>query len=179
MLLFDRGDGTTGKRYGADLKAGDPLSGVTGRFINYFGVPEISPSEQFNVGKNSEVLPEKAGAVIDSADVCRYMVLEQTVVNSWTQLEYKGRTYAVDNKFKLANFIKEIPTRTYVIVSYDRDVVTLYIVAQETYPDQEGIDEINSQHTNRNRLVLRNGVVLVGTEKGFFTLQGEQVVERF
>lgn len=179
MLLFDRGDGVTGKRYGADLKAGDPLSGVTGRFINYFGVPEISPSEQFNVGKNSEVLPEQAPALIDSADVCRYMVLEQTVVNSWTQLEYQGHTYAVDNKFKLANFIKDIPTRTYVIVSYDRDVVTLYIVAQETYPDQEDIDAINSQRTNQNRLVLRNGVVLVETEKGFFTLQGEQVVEGF
>lgn len=175
MLLFDRGDGITGKRYGADLKAGDPLSGVVGRYINYYGVPEISPTEQFRVGKNSEVLPEQAGTAIDSADVCRYMVLDSAVVNSWTELSYKGRTYAVQNKFNLPSFIKEVPTRTYVIVSYDRDIVTLYIVKQETYPDPQGVETVGGR-TIKNRLVERNSIIYVETEKGLYTLQGEKVL---
>ena len=173
MLLFDRGDGITGKRYGADVKAGDPLSGVVGRFVNYYGVPEISPTEQFKIGTNTEVLPEQAGAVIDSADVCRYMVLDSAVVNGWTDLTYKGKHYAVENKFHLSTFDKDIPTRTYVIVSYDHDVVTLYIIKQERY-SSEGIEELESGR--KARLIMREGVVIVQTEEGLYTLQGEKIL---
>lgn len=173
MLLFDRGDGTTGKRYGADVKAGDPLSGVVGRFINYYGVPEISPTEQFKVGKNAEVLPEQAGAVIDSADVCRYLLLENAIVNGWTELTYKGKTYAVSNKFNLSSFDTGTPTRTYVIVSYDHDIVTLYIVKQEAAT--QALDE-TEETTRKARLILREGVVVVQTEEGYYTLQGEKIL---
>jgi hypothetical protein len=177
MLLFDRGDGVTGKRYGANLKAGDPLSGVVGRFINYFGVPEISPTEQFRVGTNSEVLPEQAGVSIDSADVCRYMVLDSAVVNGWTELVYKGKTYAVENKFKLASFITGVPTRTCVMVSYDYSVVTLYIVKQDTYSELQGLDTIGNQPSAfKNRIIERNGILYVETEQGLYTLQGEKVI---
>ena len=177
MLLFDRGDGVTGKRYGANLKAGDPLFGVVGRFINYFGVPEISPTEQFRVGTNSEVLPEQAGVSIDSADVCRYMVLDSAVVNGWTELVYKGKTYAVENKFKLASFITGVPTRTCVMVSYDYSVVTLYIVKQDTYSEPQGLDTIGNQPSAfKNRIIERNGILYVETEQGLYTLQGEKVI---
>jgi hypothetical protein len=173
MLLFDRGDGVTGKRYGADVKAGDPLSGVVGRFINYYGVPEITPTASFKVGINGEVLPEEAGTRIDSADVCRYVVLDSAVVNSWSELTYKGKSYAVANKFNLSYFDKDIPTRTYVIVSYDYNIVTLYIVKQERYTPQgmDAIDDATQPH-----LILREGVVLVQTENGLYTLQGEKVL---
>ncbi len=173
MLLFDRGDGATGKRYGADVKAGDPLSGVTGRFINYYGVLEIAPTEQFKIGTNTEVLPEQAEAIIDSADVCRYMVLDSAVVNGWTDLTYKGKHYAVENKFHLPGFDKDIPTRTYVIVSYDHDVVTLYIIKQERY-SSEGIEDLESGR--KARLIMREGVVIVQTEEGNYTLQGEKIL---
>ena len=177
MLLFDRGDGVTGKRYGANLKAGDPLSGVVGRFINYFGVPEISPTEQFRVGTNSEVLPEQAGVSIDSADVCRYMVLDSAVVNGWTELVYKGKTYAVENKFKLASFITGVQTRTCVMVSYDYSVVTLYIVKQDTYSEPQGLDTIGNQPSAfKNRIIERNGILYVETGQGLYTLQGEKVI---
>lgn len=173
MLLFDHGDGVTGKRYGADVKAGDPLSEVTGRFINYYGVPEISPSKQFKTGANTEIAPEPAPDIIDSADVCRYIVLENAVVNGWTELTYKGRTYAVDNKFKLSNFIKDVPTRTDVIVSYDRDTVTLYIVKQEL---ALGVENTESRQPDcRRKVTMHNGIVLIETESGRFTLQGEKV----
>lgn len=172
MLLFDRGDGVTGKRYGADLKAGDPLSGVTGRFINYFGVPEISPTEQFRIGTNGEVLPEEAPAVIDSADVCRYLVLDGAIVNGWTGLTYKGKDYAVENKFHLASFDTGVPTRTYVIVSYDHDVVTLYIIRQEPYALQ-GMESVDA--AAKARLILRHGVPVVETVNGLFTLDGKSI----
>ena len=173
MLLFDRGDGATGKRYGADVKAGDPLSGVTGRFINYFGVPEISPSEQFNIGKNQEVLPEQAGASIDSADVCRYMQLDSVIVTGWTTLTYKGKEYAYENKFNLPNLDKNSYTRITAIVSYDHDVVTLYIVSQEQYT-QEGLNATQAKRQPA-RLVMRDGVVFVETDAGTYTLQGEKI----
>ena len=171
MLLFDRGNGETGKRYGADLKSGDPLSGVTGRFINYFGVPEISPSEPFKAGKNTEVEPEAAPALIDSADVCRYIVIENAVVHG-DRLEANGHSYAVTNKFNLPSFIEQVPTRTTCIVSYDHDAVTLYIVSQEQ--TGEGIESASGQSV-RGRLVLRDGVVLVETAQGLYGLQGEKV----
>lgn len=171
MLLFDRGNGETGKRYGANLKSGDRLSGVTGRFINYFGVPEISPSAQFNVVQNMEVLPEEAGAVIDSTDVCRFMVLENAVVNSWTSLTYNGNEYAVENKFRLASFVTGVPTSTYVIVSYDHDVVTLYIIKQET---ATVLDESTAE-SSQPRLVVRDGIVVVETGDGMYSLQGEKI----
>ena len=172
MLLFDRGDGVTGKRYGADVKAGDPLSGVVGRFMNYFGVPELSPTEPFRIGMNEEVLPEKAPESIDSIEVCRYLVLDSAVVNGWTELSYKGKKYAVENKFRLSSFVQDVPTRTYVIVSYDYDVVTLYIIRQERYAPQ-GIGQVEDER--ENRLVVRDGVVVVQTEEGCYTLQGEKI----
>lgn len=174
MLLFDRGDGVTGKRYGADVKAGDPLSGVVGRFMNYYGVPELSPTEQFRIGANGEALPEPAPQRIDSVDVCRYLVLDNAVVNGWTELSYNGKTYAMSNKFRLASFIEDVPTRTYVIVSYDYDVVTLYVVRQELNEPSD----VNYQLSegNQNRLVWRDGVVVVETPNGYYTLQGEKIL---
>ena len=174
MLLFDRGDGTTGKRYGADLKAGDPLSGVTGRFINYFGVPEISPSEQFHVGTRQDVDPEPAPAVIDSADVCRYLVLDSAVVNGWTSLTYRGQEYAVTNKFNLSSFDVGVPTRTSVIVSYDHDVVTLYIVSQERYTGQ-GIEEVTGYGVPVTEKLLRDGVLLIERNGRLYTATGAEV----
>ena len=175
MLLFDRGDGITGKRYGQNLKSGDPLSGVTGRYINYYGVPEISPSEQFDIGTNTEIEPEQAPQIIDSTDVCRYLVLDNTVVNGWADLTYNGRTYALSNKFNLSSYIKNVPTRTTVIVSYDHDVVTLYIVAQETQPIPDEIEDICIKQAQQNRVILHNGLLYVKTENGLYTLTGERL----
>ena len=172
MLLFDRANGATGKRYGADVKAGHPLTGVTGRFINYFGVPEVSPTAQFKIGQQREVLPEEAPESIDSIDVCRYLLLDSAVVNSMADLTYKGKTYAVENKFNVSSFISGVPTKTTVIVSYDHDIVTLYIVDQESYP--QGLDAVKS--TRQGRLVLRDGVVVVETESGIYSLQGEKIL---
>ena len=172
MLIFDRGNGATGKPYGQGLKAGDPLSGVTGRMLNYYGVPELSPTATFSVGINTEVLPEPAGLVIDSADVCRYLRLDSAVV-SGSSLTYRGHSYAITNKFNLPDFIEQKSTCVTCIVSYDWDVVTLYIVSQTEYP----ATSLDSRMVgNRSaRLVMHNGVVYVETEGGIYTLTGEKL----
>lgn len=173
MLLFDRGDGETGKRYAADTKAGDVLSGVSGRFVNYFGVPEISLMAQFDTDSHVTVEPEPAGDVIDSADVCRYIKMEPVTVNDWTTLNYNGRPYAYANKFDLANISKGVESTITAIVSYDRDVVTLYIVSQDYY-DPQGIEE-QSITNHQSTIIHLNGVLLVHTPHGLYTLQGQEV----
>ncbi len=171
MLLFDRGDGQTGKRYGANVKAGDQLSGITGRFINYFGVPEITPTEQFNIGKNIAVQPELTDAAIDSADVCRYLYLDSVRVTGKTTLTYKDRAYAWDNRFNIGKPVENEWCAMEVIVSYDRDVLTLYPVRQELYP-ATGISLPDAAAPAR--VILRDAALIVITPQGEYTITGQK-----
>ena len=98
--------------------------------------------------------------------------MDSVVVNNWTELTYNGRTYAVDNKFNLPSFDTGVRTRAFVIVSWDRDVLTLYLIKQERY-STEGLDSATEQ--SGRRLVIRNGIVEVETENGRYTLQGEKI----
>jgi hypothetical protein len=61
-----------------------------------------------------------------------------------------------------------------VIVSYDYDVVTLYVVRQELNEPSD----VNYQLSEgtQNRLVWRDGVVVVETPNGYYTLQGEKIL---
>ena len=167
MLIFNRGT------EGQDVEKGHTLSNVIGRYINYFGVPEVSPSEDFSFNKYQtvEVLPENAPNIIDSVDVCRYLVLENAVITGNTSLTYNGQTYIIDNKFNVS-LIKNVPRRTEVIVSYDYDVLTLYIIKQEQVT---GIDAQKQQEQNAH-LIMRDGIVVVETESGLYTLQGEKIL---
>ena len=174
MLIFDRGNGETGKPYGQGLKAGDVLSGVKGRMANYYGVPELSPTEAFSVGVNQEVVPEPAGAIIDSADVCRYLLLDSAVITEPSRLTYKGRSYAIENKFNLPVFIEQIPTKITCIVSYDRNVVTLYIVSQDQYSQPLGMQSL-STFRQENSVFVHNGNVLIRTAQGVFTVLGQKL----
>ena len=75
---------------------------------------------------------------------------------SGNNLTYKGQAYAVTNKFNLSGFIENIPTKITCIVSYDRDVVTLYIVSQDTYPtvgieNPTGNNKNNQNNQEENR----------------------------
>jgi len=169
MLLFDRGDGD--KRYGAKLNtSGDILSGVTGRFVNYYGVPEISLTDKFDVKKTiDDVQPEEAGAVIDSADVCKYMVLDSVRVTGKETLTYKGKTYALKNKFNIGNIIENEWCTVYAIISYDYNAVTLYIVRQEMYP---ATAVSNTHIENQPRVILRDGKLYIQTDHGEYTLTG-------
>ena len=133
MLIYDSAD-ADGKPYGQGLATGDLLTGVHGRFRNYYGVPELSPIEKWSVDtKKIECLPDSGILSLDSADVCRYIVLDSVQI-SGEQCAYRGQTYAIADKFNIGMLIENQPTRIVAIVSYDWDVLTLWIVSQTAYP---------------------------------------------
>lgn len=75
MLIWDNGN-----KYGKDLKAGAKLTGVCGRYQNYFGVPELSPTAQWKATKGESAEPESVTLPIDSADVCRLVRLRDVTI---------------------------------------------------------------------------------------------------
>lgn len=172
MLIYDNGDGETGKRYGAGLKSGDLLSGVKGRMYNYYGVPELAPSDAWEVIGTQIVQPETIGATIDSADVCRYIVLDSVVFEQGI-LIYKGQQYAVENKFNIPDFIEQKLSRVTCVVSYDWDVLTLYIVSQTEYTLPEAINKVSLD--SQAEMIMQNGMLLVHTKQGLYTLTGQLV----
>ena len=169
MLIYDNGDGETGKRYGAGLKTGDVLTGVSGRMYNYYGVPELAPSTAWEVLGTQEVQPETIGATIDSADVCRYIVLD-SVVFEQGMLIYKGQQYAVENKFNIPDFIEQKLSRVTCVVSYDWDVVTLYVVSQELLSLEQSIPQTTT--SSPPKVIMREGCLYVQRENQLYTITG-------
>lgn len=142
MLIYD-GTDTNGKPFGQGLSKGDVLTGVHGRYQNYYGVPELSPVEAWTVGSTkAECLPDSNILALDSADVCRYVVLDSVVV-SGEQCTYRGQTYALADKFNIGTLVENRPTRIEAIVSYDWNVLTLWIISQTVYPEPTALDNIS------------------------------------
>ena len=140
MLIYDGMD-TDGKPFGQGLSKGDVLTRVHGRYQNYYGVPELSPMEAWHVeSSKTECLPDSNILALDSVDVCRYVVLDSVVV-SGEQCTYRGQTYALADKFNIGTLVENKPTRIEAIVSYDWNVLTLWIISQTTYPEPTAIDD--------------------------------------
>lgn len=140
MLIYDGMD-TDGKPFGQGLSKGDVLTRVHGRYQNYYGVPELSPMEAWHVeSSKTECLPDSNILALDSADVCRYVVLDSVVV-SGEQCTYRGQTYALADKFNIGTLVENKPTRIEAIVSYDWNVLTLWIISQTAYPEPTAIDD--------------------------------------
>ena len=140
MLIYDGMD-TDGKPFGQGLSKGDVLTRVHGRYQNYYGVPELSPMEAWHVeSSKTDCLPDSNILALDSVDVCRYVLLDSVVV-SGEQCTYCGQTYALADKFNIGTLVENKPTRIEVIVSYDWNVLTLWIISQTTYPEPTAIDD--------------------------------------
>lgn len=140
MLIYDGMD-TDGKPFGQELSKGDVLTSVHGRYQNYYGVPELSPMEAWHVeSSKTECLPDSNILALDSVDVCRYVALDSVVV-SGEQCTYRGQTYALADKFNIGTLTENKPTRIEAIVSYDWNVLTLWIISQTTYPEPTAIDD--------------------------------------
>lgn len=140
MLIYDGMD-TDGKPFGQGLSKGDVLTRVHGRYQNYYGVPELSPMEAWHVeSSKTDCLPDSNILALDSVDVCRYVVLDSVVV-SGEQCTYRGQTYALADKFNIGTLVENKPTRIEAIVSYDWNVLTLWIISQTTYPEPTAIDD--------------------------------------
>ena len=141
MLIYDSGT-SDGGRYGSGLSNGDVLTGVHGRYQNYYGVPELLPNQEWKTAPKIECLPDSGILALDSADVCRYVVLDSVTLQG-ASCTYRGTTYATADKFNIGTVVEGIPTRIEAIVSYDYNVLTLWLVSQTAYPQPTAIDVVS------------------------------------
>ena len=130
MLIYDTGDGE-GKRYGAGLKQGNVLRQVVGRFRNYYGVPEVAPSEAWRVeGKSVDCQPELISQ-LDSTLVCHYVRIEDAQITEDNLLSSDGiSVVSIEDKFDMG-----MQTGSFVsvdaIVMMVWNQLQLWCVAQE------------------------------------------------
>ena len=130
MLIYDTGDGE-GKRYGAGLKQGNVLRQVVGRFRNYYGVPEIAPSQAWSVEREivdcqPELIPQ-----LDSTLVCHYVRIEDAQITEDNLLSSDGiSVVSIEDKFDMG-----MQTGSFVsvdaIVMMVWNQLQLWCVAQE------------------------------------------------
>lgn len=153
MMIYDGGDGT-GHRYGSGLKNGDVLSGVQGRFRNYFGVPEIFPSAAWNTQTGEPCLPETVMAV-DSADVCRFVRIENAEVVDGS-LTVGESTIPVVDAFNTGITEQEITTLD-AIVYISHDELQLWVVTQQT---NTAINDVNADSATGIKY-MRNGELYI------------------
>ncbi len=173
MLIYDSGT-ADGGRYGSGLSNGDVLTGVHGRYQNYYGIPELLPNQEWKTAPKIECLPDSGILSLDSADVCRYVVLDSVTLQG-ASCTYRGRTYATADKFNIGTLVEGRPTRIEAIVSYDYNVVTLWLISQTTYPEPTAIDAITdsdsaSQAPRYNLL----GIPVDATYRGIIVQPGHK-----
>lgn len=172
MLIYDNGNGAGG-RYGSGVKKGDWLTDVAGRSRNYFGVPELTPTAAFKIGSNTECLPDSNFVQLDSADVCRYVVLDSAMVVSDSSLIWKGKTYLYSDTFQYGTLTQNAPSRIEAIVSYDWNKTNLHIISQvlkgSTALEETSIkaDMPRKYIINGRVYILHNGMVYTPTGQRF------------
>jgi hypothetical protein len=174
MLIYDMGDGT-GQRYGEGLTNGHVLRQVVGRFRNYYGVPEISPTQAWKVDKDkAECLPELISTAIDSADVCRYVRIENITIDEYDMASSPliGSVKAVD-AFN-TGLLTELPTQLDAVVMWSWNELQLWCVRQEvnSYTD---IDNVTSAYpqTIQKRIINNQLIIQVGNDT--YTILGTKL----
>lgn len=182
MLLYDKGADTD--RYAKDLETGHVIKDVSGKFQNYYGVPELHMmAKPTREAQKVECLPEKMTEVADSADVCRYVVFEgvNVINNGGYEVVVGDKTLPITEKWVLP---KESNSLAYAlsnksniagIVSYDHDAVVLYPMMVSSC-EGTGIEEIqNSEIQDFKIQLLPDGrLVIVGNGR-MFDLRGVRI----
>ena len=152
LLIWDNGNA-----YGKDLKAGDKLKGVCGRYQNYFGVPELAPTAQWTVTKGEGAVPEEVTLPIDSADVCRLVRMRDVTIAGG-----KIGDVEVINAFNIEpsgghwDIVDAI-----VMISWDK--VQLWFIHQEntpTPPDPTNLVESQESRVESGK-ILRDGQIII------------------
>lgn len=145
MLIFDNGDGT-GKRYGSKVEAGDVLQGVTGKYRNYFGVPEILPTAAWTEGKAIEVLPDTV-VRIDSMDVCRYVYLDSVYIDEDGYITFGESKVGVYDEFDVGGEADVVCSlKAIVYISWNE--VELWLVEQ-IVRRQTDVQEVKTEDVRR------------------------------
>ena len=168
LLIWDNGNA-----YGKDLKSGYKLTGVCGRYQNYFGVPELAPTAQWKVTKGDEAVPEDATLPIDSADVCRFVRLQNVAISGG---KITGTDLPVVDAFDTG--IQEGKCDildAMVMISWNE--VQLWVVKQTNNPTPPDPTSIVSgqQAAISNQKVLRDGVIIIQRDGKEFDIIGKPI----
>ena len=174
MLIYDTGDGA-GKRYGAGLANGHVLRQVVGRFRNYYGVPEISPTQAWNVDKDKiACLPEEITTTIDSADVCRYVRLTDVVIdeqNIATAPQINSVT--VVDAFN-TGIITTLTTQLDAIVMWSWNALELWCVSQEV-TEETGTDNITTNNNPTIRKAIIDNQLVIYIDNDLYSILGTKL----
>lgn len=174
MLIYDTGDGA-GKRYGAGLANGHVLRQVVGRFRNYYGVPEISPTQAWNVETNKiTCLPEEITTIVDSADVCRYVRLTDVVIdeqNIATAPQINSVT--VVDAFN-TGIITTLTTQLDAIVMWSWNVLELWCVSQEV-TEEMGTDNITTNNNPTIRKAIIDNQLVIYIDNDLYSILGTKL----
>lgn len=174
MLIYDTGDGA-GKRYGAGLANGHVLRQVVGRFRNYYGVPEISPTQAWNVETNKiTCLPEEITTIVDSADVCRYVRLTDVVIdeqNIATAPQINSVT--VVDAFN-TGIITTLTTQLDAIVMWSWNALELWCVSQEV-TEETGTDNITTNNNPTIRKAIIDNQLVIYINNDLYSILGTKL----
>ena len=174
MLIYDTGDGA-GKRYGAGLANGHVLRQVVGRFRNYYGVPEISPTQAWNVETNKiTCLPEEITTIVDSADVCRYVRLTDVVIdeqNIATAPQINSVT--VVDAFN-TGIITTLTTQLDAIVMWSWNALELWCVSQEV-TEETGADNITTNNNPTIRKAIIDNQLVIYIDNDLYSILGTKL----
>jgi len=174
MLIYDTGDGA-GKRYGAGLANGHVLRQVVGRFRNYYGVPEISPTQAWNVETNKiTCLPEEITTIVDSADVCRYVRLTDVVIdeqNIATAPQINSVT--VVDAFN-TGIITTLTTQLDAIVMWSWNALELWCVSQEV-TEETGTDNITTNNNPTIRKAIIDNQLVIYIDNNLYSILGTKL----
>lgn len=168
LLIWDNGNA-----YGKDLKSGYKLTGVCGRYQNYFGVPELAPTAQWKVTKADEAVPEDKTLPIDSADVCRFVRLQGVTISDG---KIASTSLPVIDAFNTG--IQEGKCDildAMVMISWNE--VQLWVVKQTNNPTPPDPTNIVSgqQAAISNQKVLRDGVIIIQRDGKEFDIIGKPI----
>ena len=167
ILLFDN------NHYAQDRKNGDILSGVVGKFKNYYGNPDINLTIQFSYKSGNAVLPERQTQMPDSVDVCKYLRFEKVQYNAERNLLVNGSVLPI---YDLFNY----QSKGVVTTGQDYDVEGIVYFYNEVVfcPTNIEVHTATSAETLQTETSVRkyisNGEVLMHTTSGTIDMRGNQ-----
>lgn len=94
MLLFDGAN-----QYGKGLANGDVLTGVTGKYKNYYGNPSLTLTAAFRHETGGRCLPAEQTEALTEADACRYILLNNTSFDEEGRCAVGGKYLGMYNLF--------------------------------------------------------------------------------
>ena len=171
MLIYDTGDGE-GKRYGAGLKQGNVLRRVVGRFRNYYGVPEIAPSQAWSVERETVGCQPEVISKLDSTLVCHYVRIADAKITEDNLLSSNVITSVlIDDKFDIGLQNGSFASVDAIVMMVWNEL-QLWCVAQENLPSD--VENVEYQYEDSTKF-MRNGRLYIRYAGTTYGVMGERI----